>query len=200
MLRSTAMDDPFTTALLNRMREPGLEIEMMFRRVTADVNAATNGRQRPETYISLLTEYYLNQNARLAWDRVKDQNDTAALRDFVKLFPNSIRTIDARRRLELLERLAEERKREEQNKAVETQRLAAEREAARRREEAERQTAALEAQEVERVSRIAEERKREEQNKVAESQRLAAEREAARRREEAERQKSRTGRKGAQDR
>jgi uncharacterized caspase-like protein len=50
----------FTAALLKRLQEPGLEIDMMFRRVASDVNAETRGRQRPETYISLLSEYYLN--------------------------------------------------------------------------------------------------------------------------------------------
>ena len=180
-------NSPFTTALVNRMREPGLEVEMMFRRVTADVNAATNGRQRPETYISLLSEYYLNQSDRLAWDRIKDQDDPEALRDFIKRFPSSIRTIDARRRVELLAQFAEERRRE-QNKAAEAQRLAAEREAVRRREEAERQRMALDEAEKER--RIAEERRqRQEQDKAAELQRLAAAPEAVRRREEAERQK-----------
>jgi uncharacterized caspase-like protein len=184
----TGRNSPFTTALLNRMREPGLEIEMMFRRVTADVNAATNGQQRPETYISLLSEYYINQTDRLAWDRIRDQDDPAALRDFLRRFPNSIRTIDARRRLELLERLAEERRQEE--KKAEMEKLAAaEREAARRREEAERQKAALAAQEAERTRRLAEERRQEE--KKAEMEKLAAaEREATLRHEEAERQKA----------
>jgi len=51
---------PFTAALLKRLQEPGLEIGIMFRRVAADVNAQTGGRQRPEAYISLLSDYYLN--------------------------------------------------------------------------------------------------------------------------------------------
>ena len=73
-------NSPFTTALLKRMQEPGIEIEMMFRRVTADVNAQTFGRQRPETYISLLSEYYLNQVDKLVWEKAKDSGDVAALR------------------------------------------------------------------------------------------------------------------------
>jgi uncharacterized caspase-like protein len=64
----TGRNSPFTAALLSRMKEPGLEIEMMFRRVTADVSARTGGRQRPETYISLLSEYYLNQSDQVAWE------------------------------------------------------------------------------------------------------------------------------------
>src|SRR6266849_6825093 len=65
-------NSPFTAALLKRLREPGLEIELMFRRVASDVDAQTGGRQRPETYISLLSEYYLNQSDRIVWDRIKD--------------------------------------------------------------------------------------------------------------------------------
>ena len=101
-------NSPFTTALLKRLQEPGLEIEMMFRRVAADVNAQTNGRQRPETYISLLSEYYLNQSDRIVWDRIKDQDDVAALRDFVNKYASSPLAIIARNRLDLLERLRED--------------------------------------------------------------------------------------------
>jgi len=53
-------NSPFTAALLKRLQEPGLEIGIMFRRVASDVNAQTGGRQRPEFYISLLSDYYLN--------------------------------------------------------------------------------------------------------------------------------------------
>ncbi len=117
-------NSPFTAALLKWLQVPGLEIEMMFRRVTADVNAQTGGRQRPETYISLLSEYYLNQSDRIAWDRIKDHGDVAALRDFVNKYPSSPHAIFARNRLDLLEqrqlaeaeaqRLAREAERAEQ--------------------------------------------------------------------------------------
>src|SRR5262249_20894140 len=65
-------NSPFTTALLKRLQEPGLEIGIMFRRVASDVNLQTGGRQRPETTISLLSEYYLNQSDRIAWERIRD--------------------------------------------------------------------------------------------------------------------------------
>jgi uncharacterized caspase-like protein len=115
-------NSPFTSALLRRLQEPGLEIEMMFRRVAADVNAQTGGRQRPETTISLLSEYYLNQNDRIVWDRIKGQDDAAALRDFVNKFPSSPYAIIARNRLELLERLARERE-EDTRRAREAEKL-----------------------------------------------------------------------------
>jgi uncharacterized caspase-like protein len=95
----------FTAALLKRLQEPGLEIEMMFRRIAADVNAQTGGRQHPETYISLLSEYYLNQSDRIAWDAM-DKDNIAALREFISKYPTSPHAIVTRNRLELLERIA----------------------------------------------------------------------------------------------
>src|SRR5712671_4324419 len=127
-------NSPFTAALLKRLQEPGLEIGIMFRRVAADVNTQTGGRQRPETYISLLSDYYLNQSDRIAWDHIKDQDDVAALRDFVSKYPSSPRASLARSRLEMLERLAQEREDLARRAREDEQRKAAEAEA--RRQEA----------------------------------------------------------------
>jgi hypothetical protein len=96
-------NSPFTAALLKRLQEPGLEIGMMFRRVASDVNAETGGRQRPESYISLLSSYYLNQSDRIVWDRIKDQDDPKALRDFINKFPTSPNASLARAKLDGLE-------------------------------------------------------------------------------------------------
>ena len=41
-------NSPFTAALLRRIAEPGLEISVMLKQVTADVRAATRDRQRPQ--------------------------------------------------------------------------------------------------------------------------------------------------------
>jgi formylglycine-generating enzyme required for sulfatase activity len=41
-------NSPFTAALLKRIAEPGLEISVMLKQVTADVRAATRDRQRPQ--------------------------------------------------------------------------------------------------------------------------------------------------------
>jgi Caspase domain len=102
-------NSPFTAALLKRMQEPGLEIEVMLRRVSRDVNDSTGGRQRPETYISLQSEYYLNQNDRLAWERIKDPNDIAALRDFVAKHRASALAATALEQIAGLEKAARER-------------------------------------------------------------------------------------------
>jgi hypothetical protein len=115
---STAADDvaadgagrnsPFTSALLKRLKEPGLEIGSMFRRIAADVNEKTNGRQRPETYVSLIGEYYLNQKDKPVWDQIKDTSDASAFRSFIAQFPSSPRASDAQYRLQILERLAKQ--------------------------------------------------------------------------------------------
>lgn len=109
-LDGQARNSPFTTAFLKRLNEPGLEIEMMFRRIANDVNVATDGRQRPETYVSLVSEYYLNQNDRIAWEQIKESNDPAAFRDFLAHYPSSYYSIEARYRLDALQRALEETK------------------------------------------------------------------------------------------
>ena len=104
----TGRNSPFTSALLRRLREPGLEIGSMFRLIAADVNEKTNGRQRPETYISLIGEYYLNEKDKPAWEQIKDSTDPAAFRSFIAQFPTSPRASDAQYRLRILERLAKQ--------------------------------------------------------------------------------------------
>jgi hypothetical protein len=96
-------NSPFTRALLKRMGEAGLEIGTMFRRIAADVNEQTKGLQRPELLISLISEYYLNQNDRPVWEHIMDSADPAAFRDFIDRFPSSPRAADARYRLQMLE-------------------------------------------------------------------------------------------------
>jgi formylglycine-generating enzyme required for sulfatase activity len=171
-------NSPFTAALLKWLQEPGLEIGMMFRRVAADVNSQTGGRQLPETYISLLSDYYLNQSDSIAWDRIKDQDDVAALRDFVGKYPFSPRVSFARSRLEMLERFARERedlarraREEELRKAQEAEAQRVAREAALRQEaqrqqisEQKRQEALRELEERKRIAalRLQEEQERQE--------------------------------------
>ena len=176
-------NSPFTAALLKRLQEPGLEIGMMFRRVASDVNAQTGGRQRPETYISLLSDYYLNQSDSIAWDRIKDQDDVMALRDFVSKYPSSPRANFARSRLEAVERFAKERedlsrraREDEQRKAAEAEAQRLAREAAARRETEERL----------RAEQLAAQRRREEEQKRQETVRLEAARQEAQRKQLAE--------------
>ena len=164
-------NSPFTSALLKRLQEPGLEIGKMFRHIAADVNEQTHGRQRPEIYVSLIDEYYLNRKDRVVWDQIKDSTDPAAFRDFVGRFPSSPQAPDAKYRLQMLERLARERQLERER---------AEREAAQR--QAEEQRAKLAAAERERAEREAALRQAEEQRaKLAAAEREKSERDAGQR-------------------
>jgi hypothetical protein len=164
-LDGTGRNSPFTSALLKRMQEPGLEIAIMFRRITSDVNIQTGGRQRPETYISLLSEYYLNQNDRLAWEKIRDSGDVGSMRDFITRFPTSVLARNAQHRIDVLERAARERQEKDVLASIKEQ---AELEAAKRHEIEER----LAKLEAERLN----------------TQRLEAEQEASRQRAEQERQ------------
>jgi len=190
---TNARNSPFTTALLKRMQEPGLEIEMMFRRIASDVNAQTGGRQRPETYISLLSEYYLNHSDRLVWEKLRDSGDIVAIREFMTRFPYSVHAWDAKYRLDILERSARER---DEQARLQREREKGEREAAQRRE-VEEKLQRLEAErrkdETDAVQREAE-RRREAQERLAKAEtdrqradRERAERETAQQRAEAER-------------
>ena len=53
----TGRNSPYTTALLNVAREPGLAIEEVFKRVRVSVNDATQGRQVPWESSSLTTDF-----------------------------------------------------------------------------------------------------------------------------------------------
>jgi uncharacterized caspase-like protein len=49
-------NSPFAQALLEHLDQPGLEINMLFRRVRDDVRGRTSGQQEPFTYGSLPSE------------------------------------------------------------------------------------------------------------------------------------------------
>jgi uncharacterized caspase-like protein len=202
----TGRNSPFTTALLKRMQEPGLEIEMMFRRVASDVNTQTGGKQRPETYISLLSEYYLNQSDTVLWDKM-DKDDITALREFIRKYPSSPKAVYASNRVELLDRLAKEReetaRREKEARDAEEQRRVAEdrrrteeeqkrQEAVRKLQDDQKRQEALKQQEEQKrqeAQRIEDEKKRQEARRIEdEKKRQEAQRiEDEKKRQEAQR-------------
>jgi uncharacterized caspase-like protein len=157
---STA-NSPFASALVKEMQEPGLEIGTMFRRVAHDVNASTGGRQRPETSINLLSEYYLNQSDRKIWEGMRETADIPQIQEFLRRYPNSMSSLEAKYRLEVLERAKRDREDEE----------ARVRREAYRKELAEQEAAARTE-----IAKLLEERKR--------ADAAAAERESQRQREE----------------
>jgi hypothetical protein len=183
-LDGNGRNSPFTTALLKRMQQPGLEIAKLFRLVAADVGQSTNGRQHPEIYVSLGDEYYLNQQDAVAWNQIKDSTDPKVFRDFIGNFPSSSRTGDAQYRLATLEQLTRERQAEKDQEAQRARQLQAEQErmqseAAQRREAeeaakiAQQKQAALQA-EQDRAQRDAAQRRQAEDAAKVEQQKQAA--------------------------
>ncbi len=143
-------NSPFSTAFLKEIKEPGLEIGTMFRRIGDDVYQSTSGQQSPELSISLVPEYYLNQSEtdQAIWARIRSTADRATIGEFLARYPSSFYAPDARARLELLEREAQEKAdAQSQNQRQD----AAAAEAARLKvEQAARERAAAEAQSRER--------------------------------------------------
>ncbi len=108
-------NSPFTAALVQEIQTPGLEIASMFRRVQKVVYDATGGKQTPELSLSLLGDFYLNREETDAdvWRAIRASDDPAVLNGFIRRFPTSFFAIDARTKLDLIERrAAEERDRD----------------------------------------------------------------------------------------
>ena len=101
-------NSPFAAAILRRLAEPGLDVQVAFRQVRDDVRSATNGKQGPYTYGSLgggaIALLPLSQPTapslapsppseprpdETAWGIIKDTTDTAQLRRFIQKFPQS---------------------------------------------------------------------------------------------------------------
>jgi Caspase domain len=110
---NSGRNSPFTAALVRWLQEPAIEISTMFRRVTNDVWDQTKGRQQPEYTSTLRNDYFLDPLAdKTIWDRIRESNDTSAIRDFIRQFPNSVRVLDAQNRLRII--VDGQRQREEQ--------------------------------------------------------------------------------------
>ncbi|RYE30997.1 MAG: caspase family protein, partial [Hyphomicrobiales bacterium] len=99
-------NSPFTAALVREIDQPGLEVAALFRRVQKSVYDNTAGRQTPELSLSLLGDFYLNREETDAdiWRRIRASDDPTALQSFIQRYPQSFFVIDARTRLDLLER------------------------------------------------------------------------------------------------
>jgi uncharacterized caspase-like protein len=99
-------NSPFASALVKQMEQPGLEIGTLFRRVAADVNRATEGRQLPELSVSLLGEFYFatGETDLQAWARIRRSGDPDELRSFIARYPSSPLVADARERIDAMSR------------------------------------------------------------------------------------------------
>jgi uncharacterized protein len=109
-------NSPFTEAFLENVSAPGIEIEVLMKRVTASVAAKTQGKQEPERLSRLKSEFYFvptasgsavagailsapSNEASQAWAEVKDSKNQAMLEEFIKRFGDSFYVALARVRL-----------------------------------------------------------------------------------------------------
>jgi len=126
---STAEDggganSPFAAALAQHLRDPGIDIRIMFGKVRDDVRAATQHRQEPAVYESLGGEQFimapgaggtanLTVNATVTapdsravdlafWQSVEASNDIAQLKAYLGEFPKGAFTALARAKIEAL--------------------------------------------------------------------------------------------------
>ena len=99
-------NSPFTAALVQEIQQPGLEIATMFRRVQKAVYDSTGGKQTPELSLSLLGDFYLNREETDAdiWKRLRSSDNPAEIKAFIQRFPTSFFAVDAKTRLDLIER------------------------------------------------------------------------------------------------
>ena len=109
-------NSPYTTAFLKHI-EAKTEIGTVFRRVSADVYAATNKKQLPELSLSLIGEFYLRGKpeagaiaaplpppdpAAVAWESIKESVDPQVVQAYLKQFPEGIFGALARSKLRSL--------------------------------------------------------------------------------------------------
>jgi uncharacterized caspase-like protein len=111
-------NSPFTTAILNNIETPGVELRFLFAAVRDEVMAATNREQQPFTYGSLPRQsIYLRpptqpegvavpqiSEAAQAWQVTQNTTSVAVLEDFIRQFGSSPYGSMARARLEELRR------------------------------------------------------------------------------------------------
>jgi hypothetical protein len=102
----TGRNSPFTAALVKQLNEPGLEIGALFRRVAAQVQRATAGRQLPELSVSLVGEFYFSRadSDVQAWAKLRGSQEPAPLREFLARYPSSPLALDVRERLDAIDR------------------------------------------------------------------------------------------------
>jgi hypothetical protein len=98
-------NSPFTTALLEHIETPGLDVEVMFKLVTAGVLSATGGKQQPERLSRLQSVIVLliDTAEQDLWDSVKDSTNSDIIQTYLTKYPNGIYRAIARARITLFE-------------------------------------------------------------------------------------------------
>ena len=107
---------PFTKALLSHIEVPGVDIEVMLKRVQRDVQAATKGDQRPERLSKLETEFQFVPGATdpspvivrpatpakadvAEWNKIKDSDDPAVFAAYLDRYPGGTYANAARQKV-----------------------------------------------------------------------------------------------------
>jgi len=123
----TGENSPFTQALVNRIGEPGLPLEGLFKQVRLDVQEATGGKQVPWTSSSLTGEFFFTPPAPVAttpapepekpaaddaaatlraetafWTSVAESDDPADFEAYLEQYPEGNFAALARRRIDRL--------------------------------------------------------------------------------------------------
>ena len=117
-------NSPYTAALLSHLETP-VEILTLFRRVRAQVLAATNGQQRPHEYQSLVREHYLSgvsgsapvtttvagdgattaarlQQENLFWESIRESTNPGDFEAYLRQYPAGVYRVLATNRLAVL--------------------------------------------------------------------------------------------------
>lgn len=126
-------NSPFTAAFLKHAETPGLEVEQMLKRVTAEVETATGGKQQPERLSRLKIELWLKDggatvsmrgddetDAEREWAAV-DKNSAPMLETFLRRNGSSLYAEYARAQLEGLRRKESEQRRQPAAQAARAQ-------------------------------------------------------------------------------
>ena len=128
-LDGNGRNSPFMKGLLAHLEEPGLDVNLLFRKVRDSVLAETNNRQEPFTYGSLPgREIYLvpplevaevtpapvpvapapvlgTPEEEFAWSLIGDSTDPVQLQKFIRTFPQGVHVEEAFARLDELRQI-----------------------------------------------------------------------------------------------
>jgi uncharacterized protein len=113
-------NSPYAAALLKYLESPGLDVNLMFRKVRDDVLSHTSRRQQPFVYGSLPNKpIYLKEPSisikpaevkreaipadETVWQTIKDATDKDLIADFLNKFPSSPHAREAETRLKSLD-------------------------------------------------------------------------------------------------
>ena len=121
-------NSPFTEALVDTMRQPGLPVEQVFKRVRVRVERETGGQQTPWEESSLRGDFYFVEEMQALskpaidnsteiefWNTIKESRDVRLFRAYLEQYPNGSFTTLAST---MIERLQADDERAQQNRSA----------------------------------------------------------------------------------